>query len=343
MGRDLKVLIVSYNFWPEAFRINDLAIALTRLGCRVTVLTGQPNCPSGVIFPGYRAISIRRDRHPAGIDVVRMPSFPPRRGRALDLLGNYFASIVNMAVVGPWLLRGQKNDVVFLYATSPVLHALSGWVVAKCQRAKSVTWVQDLWPDSLEATGFIRNQSFLRFVGRFVKFAYRSSDLILAQSESFAQTVRRTAGGTPVRYFPNPGEGVFSAELPPGEPFTLELKPGFNVVFASNLGTVQSLGTILDAAEMLLDRADIRFVVVGSGSRLNWLTQQVRGRNLVNMELLGRLPASAMPSLFRQSSALIVSLIASPIMVQTIPSKLQTYFWLLVNPLSRRWMARARG
>lgn len=321
----MKVLIVSHCFWPESFRINDLAVELVAQGCMVTVLTGQPNYPEGKIFAGYRALSIRRECHPAGFEVVRVPSFPRRRGRAIDLVGNYLASIVNMAILGPWLLRRHRHDVVFVYATSPVLHALSGWVVAKVQRAKLVTWVQDIWPDSLAATGFVRNRWILSCVGKVVAWAYRASDLILGQSEAFVQTIRPLAGSTPVRYFPNPGEAIFSAGPPDRAASALTLKPGFNVVFAGNLGKVQSLDTLLDAAERLLARPDIRFVLVGSGSRLQWLKQQISDRNLINVELLGRFPPSAMPGLFKQSSALLVSLVASPIMEQTIPSKVQAY------------------
>lgn len=302
-----------------------MAAELVAQGCEVTVLTGQPNYPDGDIFPGYRAFSIRRERHPVGFEVVRVPSRPRSRGKALDLVGNYLASIINMGVLGPWLLRGRRHDVVFIYATSPVLHALSGWVIAKLQRAKLVTWVQDLWPESLEATGFIRNRWVLRGVGKVVSWAYRGSDLILGQSESFVRTIKPRAGDTPVRYHPNPGEAAFCAERSASEPPALVLKPGFNVVFAGNLGTVQSLDTILDAAEQLLTRPEIRFVLVGSGSRLEWLKQQIQSRGLVNVDLPGRFSVSAMPSLFKQSSALIVSLVASPIMDQTIPSKVQTY------------------
>lgn len=321
----MKVLIVSHYFWPESFRINDMAAELVAQGCNVTVLTGQPNYPDGDIFPGYRAWSIRKEHHPAGFDVFRVPSHPRRKGKARDLAMNYLASVFNIAVLGPWLLRGRQVDVVFVYATSPVLHALSARVVATFKRARLVTWVQDLWPESLEATGFIRKRWILSSVGKVVEWAYRSSDLILAQSEAFVRTIRPMAGATPVRYYPNPGEAVFSTESPTGEPPALQLNPGFNVVFAGNLGTVQSLDTILDAAELLLSKQEIRFVLVGSGSRLEWLKQQVQDRGLLNVELPGRFPVSAMPGLFRQASALIMSLVASPIMDQTIPSKLQAY------------------
>lgn len=321
----MKILIVSHYFWPESFRINDVAIELVRQGCEVTVLTGQPNYPDGNIFPGYRALSIRREIHPAGFEVVRVPSHPRRCGGTLDLIGNYLASIINMGMLGPWLLRRQRHDVVFVYATSPVLHTLSGLIIAKLQGAKLVTWVQDLWPESLEATGYIENPLILRWIGKIVGWAYRNSDLILGQSEAFVHTIGPMAGNTTVRYYPNSGEAIFSYESLASQLPALVLKPGFNILFAGNFGTVQSLETILDAAERLLARPEIRFILVGSGSRFGWLKQQVSTRGLVNVDLPGRFPVSAMPCLFKQSTALIVSLVASPIMDQTIPSKVQAY------------------
>lgn len=302
-----------------------MAAELVAQGCDVTVLTGQPNYPDGDIFPGYRAWSVRKEHHPAGFDVLRVPSHPRRKGKARDLAMNYLASIFNMAFMGPWLLRGRRVDVVFVYAPSPVLHALSALVVAKFKRARLVTWVQDLWPESLEVTGFVQNRKVLGSVRKLVSWIYRQNDLVLAQSQSFVRSITPMAGKTPVIYYPNPGEAVFSAQPPVSEPPALQLKPGFNVVFAGNLGTVQSLDTILDAAEILLTRQEIRFVLVGSGSRLEWLRQQVQDRGLLNVELPGRFPVTAMPGLFQQASALIMSLVASPIMDQTIPSKLQAY------------------
>ena len=105
----------------------------------------------------------------------------------------------------------------------------------------------------------------------------------------------------------------------------LRLEPGFNLVFAGNLGLVQGLESILDAAEMLLPHPDVRLVLVGSGRRAEWLREQVQQRNLHNVRLPGRFPVEAMPGIFAQSSALLVTLARNPIMSLTIPSKLQAY------------------
>ncbi len=190
--------------------------------------------------------------------------------------------------------------------------------------AKLVTWVQDLWPESLSATGFIRNQKVLDAVSAIVRWIYRKNDLLLVQSQAFVEPVVQMAGDTPVVYHPNPGELAFSK--PDTErPCSLQLGPGFNVVFAGNLGTVQALDTVLAAALLLHDDRDVLFVLVGSGSRSEWLQQEVRRLGLNNVRLPGRFPPSDMPGILAQASAVLVSLLRDPIMSQTVPSKVQAY------------------
>jgi glycosyltransferase involved in cell wall biosynthesis len=319
----MKVLILSQYFWPESFRINEVATSLVAGGCEVTVLTGQPNYPGGVIFDGYSAA---RTGHEAFgvIDIFRVPLIPRGKGGAIGLMLNYLSFLIAASIVGPWVLRGRRFDVIFVYAISPILQAIAGVVLKRIKRAALVIWVQDLWPESLEATGFVRNRSLLRGVALVVRWIYQRADLLLVQSQAFVPRVMAMCGRTPVHYHPNPGDRLNSSAPPLANPVT-KLGPGFNVVFAGNLGTVQSLESVLDAAEMLLPYRDIRLVLVGSGSRSEWLQQQVSARSLVNVELLGRFPPEAMPAIFAQASALLVSLIRNPIMELTIPSKIQAY------------------
>jgi glycosyltransferase involved in cell wall biosynthesis len=161
-------------------------------------------------------------------------------------------------------------------------------------------------------------------VDAVVRWIYRRSDLLLVQSRAFVPTVQAMAGGTPVEYHPNPGELAFGRPPPEGEP-ALVLEPGFNVVFAGNLGTVQALDTVLNAAELLRPHGDIRLVLIGSGGRSEWLQQEVARRGLDNVRLPGRFAPQAMPGILAQASALLASLSRSPILSQTVPSKIQAY------------------
>lgn len=319
----MRILVITQYFWPEVFRINEVVQALRDVGNDVTVLTGQPNYPDGVIHPGYSMLSVRVDEH-QGLQIYRVPLFPRGKGSGVRLALNYLSFVVFASMLGPWLLRGRKFDVVFVHGMSPILQAIPGICLAWVKRAKLVTWVQDLWPESLSVTGFVRNKTMLDAVGRVVRWIYRSNDLLLVQSRAFIAPVGALAGTTPVEYHPNPGEMAFGETVAAAQP-ALQLLPGFNVVFAGNLGIVQSLGTILDAAEQLSDLPDVRFVLVGSGSRDEWLAGEVLKRGLGNLQLTGRFPPDAMPGILSQASALLVTLVRDPVMAQTIPSKVQAY------------------
>lgn len=320
----MRVLVLSQHFWPESFRINEVVESLQAAGCTVSVLTGQPNYPQGEVFAGYRASGFGQQAHPSGYTIYRVPLAPRAKGRAWQLAINYLSFLASASTLGLWALRGRRFDVVFVYGTSPILQAMAGVVIKWTKGARLVTWVQDLWPQSLEATGFVRNPRVLGLVAAVVRWIYRRSDLLLVPSHAFLPTVQAMAANSPVEYHPNPGELAFGRSNTAAAP-ALQLEPGFNVVFAGNLGTVQALDTVLDAAERLKPFGDIRWVLIGDGSRAQWLGEQVRARGLTNIRLPGRFSTEAMPGILAQASALLVSLTRSPIMGQTVPSKVQAY------------------
>jgi hypothetical protein len=195
----MKVLILSQHFWPEPFRINELAVNLRDDGCEVTILTGQPNYPHGKVYEGYRAGAAGREEY-EGMALYRVPLVPRGNGRIVSLGLNYFSFVFSAAICGLWQLRGQKFDVIFVYGTSPILQAISAVVLRWVKRAKLVVWVQDLWPESLEAAGFVRNRRVLGFVGQVVRWIYRRCDLLLVQSEALGVDVRQREGTSPVEY-----------------------------------------------------------------------------------------------------------------------------------------------
>lgn len=318
----MRVLVVSQHFWPESFRINQVAADLKAAGHEVTVLTGQPNYPAGTVFPGYRAASAGRQWHD-GLEIQRVPLVPRGRGSALRLAANYLSFIACAALVGAWRLRSRRFDVVFVYGTSPILQAIAAIALARLKGCALVTWVQDLWPQSLQATGYVRHPGALAAVARVVRWIYARCDRLLVQSRAFEAPVRALAPPhVPVCYLPNPGDAAAPVT---GDAAALTLPPGFNVVFAGNLGRAQALDTVLDAAVLLADLPGLRFVLVGSGQVGAWLAEQVQARGLDNVLLPGRFPAEAMPAILAQASALLVSLVSDPAMNLTVPSKVQSY------------------
>lgn len=325
----MRVLVLTQYFWPENFGISALARSLQQRGIEVTVLTGQPNYPGGTVFQGYSAWRTCREET-GGVDVFRVPIMPRGSKSGLRLAANYLSFMISTALFGPWMLRGRHFDTVLVYAPSPLLQALPAIFISWLKRAPLAIWVQDLWPESLSATGFVRNKGVLERVAAVVRFIYRHTDLVLVPSEAFREPVLRLmprAG--PIVYYPNAfAESPADACVPSPELRALlaEMAGGFSVVFAGNLGSAQSLDTILDAAQRVAEGAHrVRFYVVGSGSLSGWLAEEVARRQLTNVALPGRFPAEAMPAIYASASALLVSLRDEPIFALTIPSKVQGY------------------
>lgn len=320
----MRLLLVSQYFWPENFRINDVARSLAHKGVEVEVLTGQPNYPGGAVFAGYRAGACKQETHD-GNTVHRMPLLP-RGGSGLRLALNYLSFVATGLLMAPWMLRGRRFDAVFVYAPSPILQAIPAILLGAIKRAPVVLWVQDLWPASLSATGHVNNRHVLKLVELVVRFIYRRVDLLLVQSEAFVAPVRALAGDTPIVYFPNSVDESFSRPPDAAVKVTAAgMDAPFSVLFAGNIGTAQAVDVIIDAARRLRDHPEIAFVVAGDGSRRGAMLEQVASLGLHNVHLPGHFPVDVMPAMMQQASALLVTLADKEIFRQTIPSKVQAY------------------
>jgi glycosyltransferase involved in cell wall biosynthesis len=322
----MKILLVSQYFWPEGFRINDLVKSLVESGIEVDVLTGQPNYPEGFIYDGYKAFSCKIESW-CGANVFRVPLFPRGKNSAVKLAMNYLSFVISGLLFGPLLLRNHKYDVVFVYGVSPILVAIPAVFISWLKNKKLILWVQDLWPQSLFATGYVRSPFLLRCVEKVVRWIYGHTDLLLVQSRAFQDSVAELAPGKKIFYYPNSVDPSFSSEIKLNttqvkiEP----LETGFPVVFAGNVGGAQAVECIVEAAILLKDVSDIRFVIFGTGSKWDWLNNQITKEGLTNIHLAGRFPVEAMPEYLQKAGALLVSLNQAPIFSLTVPNKIQAY------------------
>lgn len=320
----MRVLVVSQYFWPEGFRINEVTKSLVGKGVQVDVLTGKPNYPEGKIFEGYRIGGCQHEQY-CGAKISRVPLIPRGKNSSIRLALNYLSFIVSGLLFGPWLKRGKKYDVIFVYGLSPLMLALPALLMGWVKKVPVVIWVQDLWPQSLSATGYIRNRLVLWAVEQVVRFIYRHADLLLVQSRAFVEPVRDLASGTPIKYYPNSVDGSFAVPATGKTPDVPGLEGGFSVMFAGNIGAAQGVEVIVEAATLLKDEPDIQFVVLGDGSCREWMLQQVADRNLTNLHLPGRFPVETMPGFMQKASALLVTLADREIFAATVPNKVQAY------------------
>jgi len=323
----MRILIVTQYFWPEKFRINDLATGLRERGHEVTVFTGKPNYPDGRYFAGYGFF--RRPREVFnGMPVIRVPLAPRGGGDGFRLALNYLSFALFACVLAPLRVRGDF-DAILVYEPSPITVGLPALILKRLKRVPVLFWVQDLWPETLSATGVVNSRWMLKAVGQLVRFIYRHCDLILVQSRAFMAPVEALGvSAQKILYYPNSAEEIYRPlAIEPQRPSGQEWLPGgFHVAFAGNIGAAQDFETILSAADQLRAEHGIHWDIIGDGRMQGWVENEVRRRKLGdNVHLLGRHPLESMPRFFALADAMLVTLRRDPVFALTIPSKVQSY------------------
>ena len=320
----MDILIISQYFWPENFRINDLAVSLKKRGHQITVLTGVPNYPGGRAYPGYKYYKIRREAYEA-VHVIRVPLITRGEGSKIRLALNFFSFCVISTLLVPFLIR-RRFDAILVYEPSPVTVGIPAIVLKKLRSIPIFFWVQDLWPEKLSATSIVRSEKILAAVRKLVKLIYSHCDRILVQSEAFIAPIEGLGiSRERILYYPNSAEAFYqfpdTIDQPP-----VSMPEGFIIMFAGNIGAAQDFETILAGAQKVASYRDIHWVILGSGRLSGWVEAEVRKRCLSdNVHLLGRYPVELMPAFFAYADALLVTLRKAPIFSLTIPSKIQSY------------------
>lgn len=323
----MKILIICQYFYPEPFRITDIAAALENDGNVVTVLTGTPNYPEGRFYPGYGFFSRKKDNL-GGVRIHRVPIIPRGKGKALSLALNY----ASFAVCGSvWALRTHSGDydMVLVYQLSPILMAFPGMIAAKRAGVPMVLYVADLWPESLLAAAKIRNMTILRAVDHMVDWIYRRSKTIFVTSRGFIDSiVKRGQPMQKLHYIPQYPEAIYRpTAVAQDDPARDELPQGFNIVFTGNIGKAQGLDVILDAAVELGEYDCIHWVIIGDGRAREEFEKTVISRGLdKRVVFLGRRPMDRIPVYLALSDAAFISLSPEPLYALTLPAKIQSYF-----------------
>jgi glycosyltransferase involved in cell wall biosynthesis len=173
--------------------------------------------------------------------------------------------------------------------------------------------------------GYVKNNFILKSVAHVVRFIYRHVDLLLVQSEAFIAPISGLASGTPVKYYPNSVDASFSVPTTVAVPDVPSLGQAFSIMFAGNIGTAPAVEVIVEAATLLKDHLDIQFVVLGDGSRRDWMLQEANHRNLSNLHIPGHFPVETMLGFMQKASVLLVSLADKEIFAATVPNKIQAY------------------
>lgn len=320
----MRIVIITQYFWPEPFQISDIAKSLSREGVEVTVITGKPNYPEGEFYEGYTGTGITEEVLEK-VRIIRVPIYPRGKKKSLDLIKNYLSFIFSATLIAPIKFRSLDIDLILVYGLSPILQAIPALMLKFIKRKPLILYLQDLWPESLEATGYVKNKYVIEFIRLIVRCIYKNSDLILISSRPFSEHVKKISPHTKTFYLPNSAGHVFLAKNLDKKYNIEEFHGGFCVVFAGNIGKAQAMHVIIDAAQLLVKSENIKFIIIGDGSEYQWMKHEIKKRKLENIYLTGRYPVEAMPYFFSLASVMLVTLADYPIFAATVPSKIQAY------------------
>ncbi len=318
----MRLLIITQYFYPENFKSNDLAWGLSQRGFSVDVLTGIPNYPEGKYFRGYGPFN-KRCEIIDGVRIYRAFLVSRGNGSGFRLSLNYFSFAFFSSLWVLFFFIFRKYDAILVHEPSPVTQGIPAVILKKIRKIPLYFWVLDLWPESIIHVGGIKNKQIITFIEKITQSIYKNSDKILISSKGFRDSILRKGDyNKKIIYFPNWGEDIFIN----GSEFKLPSLPeGFKVVFAGSIGEAQDFDAILKAAKNLNDHPEIKWIFAGDGRKVEWVINYINENNLLNVHLLGRLPLAAMPSLFKKSDVMLVSLRDKPIFNLTVPAKIQAY------------------
>ena len=320
----VRVLLLTQWFDPEpTFKGLVFARELVRQGFEVEVLTGFPNYPGGKLYSGYKIKLIQREVID-GVDITRVPLYPNHGQSAFKRVLNYASFAASAMVYG--LFSARRADVIYAYHP-PLTVGIAASLLRLIRGIPVVYDIQDIWPDTLRATGMLTNARALSWVAAICLWVYRQVDHVVVLSPGFKRLlIQRGVACAKVDVIFNwADEAALTfprGHMPPNFP-TAEK---FRIVFAGNMGKAQALDTVLEAAAMLRARGSrICFVMLGGGVDVPRLKQIALDMNLPNVLFLPSVPMYEVGSFLSEADALLVHLRKDPLFEITIPSKTQAY------------------
>lgn len=335
----MKLLIVCQYFHPEQFRVSDVCFKLASKGHEITVLTGLPNYPAGDIFKGYHWNTLSKDpssfharlgvymENINGVKVIRTKLHPRKTGK-FNLCRNYISYVIHASLAAFKLPYFNYNefDKILVFQFSPVTMAIPGIILKRILKKPLLIYCFDLWPESIVSVGLPNHGFLYQVLSLISRWIYRKADRIAVSSRSFEKYFNNKLNiHKPIQYLPIYAEDLYDLKQ------VDELKEapledtGINLVFAGNVGEMQSIDTIIKAAELLKENSDIHFHIVGDGSALNKSITLAKNLCLTNITFHGRHPLEDMPKYYNMADAFLVTLKKDPFISYTLPGKIQSY------------------
>ena len=314
----MKILIISQHYWPENFRVTDIAETLVSLGNQVTILCGLPNYPKGYVFDDYKHGKNRIQEH-NGVKIIRAKEIGRRHGIFFRFL-NYWS----FPHYGKKMIKkiDKDFDIVLFNELSPIMSGEPAIKYAKKNNKPLIMYEMDLWPESLLAGG-ITNKSFIyKHYKKVSAKIYSQFDKIIVSTKEHIPYIKDLPDckDLDIEYLPQYADTIFEES-----DFGNVDNDAIDLMFAGNIGKAQSLDIIIKAASLLKDDSRFKFHIVGSGSELDNVKKLATELKTDNVVFYGQRPLEDMPELYKIADAMLVTLEDKPYANMTIPGKVQSY------------------
>jgi glycosyltransferase involved in cell wall biosynthesis len=319
LTKNKKILIVTECFYPEEFKINDVALSWKGKGYDVDVLTLAPTYPLGKVFLGYKNGFFRKDKY-QDINIFRLRAVTGYRNSVIKKILKYINFMIFGSIAAIFI--GKKYDYVFGFNLGSLTDMLPAVVIRKLYKKPTMFWVQDVWPDSVYGYGFKETRVLSTLLDAFVKFMHHNVTAVAISSKGFESKLEPyIKKGLKFSYAPNWADDL-DMDI---EPTALSTTQKVQFTFAGNIGKVQNLENIINAFCLLPDVYQKRsqLNIIGDGSNL--VSLKKLSNNNPNIIFHGKQARNDMAKFYKASDFLIVSLIDKPIFSVTVPAKTQTY------------------
>lgn len=316
----MRVLLISQYFPPEGTTlVASIAEHLKESGHQVQVLTGFPNYPDGVIFPGYKQSWRKNDLY-KDIPVLRVPLYANHSANPVARMVNY----ISFALSSSTAFKEVKDvDIIYVYAAQ-MTPAFGPWIWKKFGGPPYVLHVQDLWPDSIIGSSLIKNSKINKLVDLLIspwlRNVYQNSSAIIGIAPTMVKTLISRGGSSD---FAKLVYNWSSDSLADSASKKLALNRDVtNILFAGNVGDMQDLETVIRAAK-LVEGHSIKITIMGDGVALPRIQALAEQLNVKNVHFGGRVPRREMAAFYRKADFALVTLKDLPTFRGTIPSKFQ--------------------
>ena len=318
-----RILVYTNHYDPEYFKINDVVQWIFEKGAVISVITGNPNYPSGKLFKGFSflgSIEIAKK----GLTIYRLPLIPRGNGTKFRIVLNYLTYFLSTITFTLWcLFFHKKYDTVFVHHTSPPLLFLPALFYKKIRKSKGILWDLDIWPQTLEAMGIVKSKQGISLLEGVFKQFYKAFDKVLIGSKSFEKIASKRIPEHKIGYFPNWADHKFeilSLKINPPKP-----EDKIIITYTGNIGEAQGFETLIESIRAS-GKNNIEFNFVGSGRYKKQLQKLVSENNLESSIIFfDPVKSIDLIPFFEKTHYLYLSLKNTPLFFKTVPAKLQTY------------------